>query len=211
MHDAYMSEPSQRHYRDILAANVRAARARLDLEQDVLAARMKALGYGWHRQTVGTVERARRRLSAEEILGLSLALETSISELMAPDAAAKGGLVALPSENTLPASSVSSSAGVGVNEGWLRWSGDNPIWPSSAIEQTIAGAEDRAAEARASLARRPKLRASSTEELVAETRALVQGVLDTLPNGTLSEDQQERLLGGAIEQIVHESESGEES
>jgi transcriptional regulator with XRE-family HTH domain len=72
-------------YREALAANFRAARARLGLKQEDVAARMQALGHdAWCHQTVGQIERGKRRLMAEEILGAALALETSISALMIP-------------------------------------------------------------------------------------------------------------------------------
>ncbi len=72
-------------YAEVLAKNVRSARARLYLEQEPLAARMRALGFtAWRRQTVASVERHRRRLTAEEILGLSFALETSAAGLLSP-------------------------------------------------------------------------------------------------------------------------------
>jgi transcriptional regulator with XRE-family HTH domain len=69
---------------EILAGNVAAARVRRRLQQQDLAERMRALGWKWVRQTVGEVENNRRRLSAEEVFGLSVALETSIPMLMAP-------------------------------------------------------------------------------------------------------------------------------
>jgi len=69
---------------EILAGNVAAARVRRRLQQQDLAERMRELGWKWVRQTVGEVENGRRRLTAEEVFGLSVALETSIPVLMAP-------------------------------------------------------------------------------------------------------------------------------
>jgi hypothetical protein len=47
-------------YGEVLAANFRAARARAGLGQELVAARMRALGYSeWRYQTVGAVERER--------------------------------------------------------------------------------------------------------------------------------------------------------
>lgn len=45
---------------------------------------MRSLGWKWVRQTVGEVENNRRRLTAEELLGLAICLETSVPRLMAP-------------------------------------------------------------------------------------------------------------------------------
>ena len=70
-------------YGEILAANFRAARARCALDQEEVAARMRALGYSkWRYQTVGVAEKGKRRLAAEEIIGLARALETTIGALM---------------------------------------------------------------------------------------------------------------------------------
>ena len=72
-------------YAEVLTRNIRAARHRLGLEQADVVERMRALGYKtWHRQTIGKVERGERRITADEVLGLSCALTTSITRLMAP-------------------------------------------------------------------------------------------------------------------------------
>jgi len=69
---------------EILARNIAAERNRRDLQQQDLADRMRDLGWKWVRQTVGEVENNRRRLTAEEVLALSIALETSIPALLPP-------------------------------------------------------------------------------------------------------------------------------
>jgi transcriptional regulator with XRE-family HTH domain len=69
-------------YNETLAANVRAARARLDISQASVARRMAALGYRWTRQTVSEVEAADRRLLAEEVCALSFCLETRTTFLL---------------------------------------------------------------------------------------------------------------------------------
>ena len=62
---------------------------------------MRALGYDtWHRQTMGKIERAERRITAEEVLGLAYALETSIAALMAPEDGDQ--VVDFPSGATIP-------------------------------------------------------------------------------------------------------------
>ena len=68
----------------LLAANVRAARALLDLSQQDLAERMSALGYTWSRPTVSQVERAARTVSVDELFGLVHALKVDIRMLLTP-------------------------------------------------------------------------------------------------------------------------------
>lgn len=63
-------------YADVLAANVRRARAGAGITQTSLAKRMRQLGCKWHFQTVGAVERGERPVSAYEVAALSLALST---------------------------------------------------------------------------------------------------------------------------------------
>jgi transcriptional regulator with XRE-family HTH domain len=83
-------------YEEVLAANIRAARARIGLSQDTMAARMRALGYGeWRYQTVGKVEHGKRRLTAAEVMALAWVLETNIPALMSP--AGEDGEVRFPS------------------------------------------------------------------------------------------------------------------
>jgi len=92
-------------YADVLAKNVRAARARKRLEQEPVAARMRALGFSaWRRQTVARVEKSSRRLTAEEMFGLALALETSLTSLLEP--VRDDGLIGLPSGQTMPSLTV---------------------------------------------------------------------------------------------------------
>jgi transcriptional regulator with XRE-family HTH domain len=71
-------------YGEILAANVRAQRARTGLTQQALAKRMRQLGARWHFQTVGAVERGERPLSAYEVPALAFALWTTLDVLMLP-------------------------------------------------------------------------------------------------------------------------------
>jgi transcriptional regulator with XRE-family HTH domain len=96
MHDDFMAMS----YRDVLARNIRAERARAGLSQQDVAARMRMLGFqAWKHQTVGSVERGSRRVTAEEILGLAISLTTSISTLMTPKTTRDA--LALPSGITL--------------------------------------------------------------------------------------------------------------
>lgn len=115
--------PKTSTYSAALGQNVKAARVRLDITQAQCATRMRALGYDWHQQTVGNVERAARRITAEEVLGLSLTLECAFTDLLAPGTDV--GTVVLPSGEQLPAMSVRRLAAA-VNDGVLSWAEDKP-------------------------------------------------------------------------------------
>ena len=79
---------------------------------------------------MGKVERAERRLTAEEIYGLAWALETSVGALMKPTDDDKH--VEFPSGASLAAVSVQRSV-AGGNDGGVRWSGDEPVFPGPAM------------------------------------------------------------------------------
>jgi transcriptional regulator with XRE-family HTH domain len=124
-------------YGEVLARNIRSTRVRADIGQENLAVRMRSLGFAaWIRQTVGAVERNRRRPTAEEMLGLAYALNTTVERLMTPQP--EDGQIDLPSGATLPWESVryTVSGGDPVNEEpgrrdrhvsfhrGVRWDGD---------------------------------------------------------------------------------------
>jgi len=72
-------------YSHALAANIRAARARLNVSQDDIGQRMRWLGFGaWIRQTIGSIEQGHREVRADEVFGLAMALETTVVRLMTP-------------------------------------------------------------------------------------------------------------------------------
>jgi transcriptional regulator with XRE-family HTH domain len=91
-------------YGAVISGNIVALRARARMKQSSLAARMRALGHPWYPQTVGEIENGRRRVTAEEILGLALALGTTAINLLTPGP--DDPLVQLLSGDELPASSV---------------------------------------------------------------------------------------------------------
>jgi transcriptional regulator with XRE-family HTH domain len=112
-------------YSDVLARNIRAARARRGLGQESVAARMRALGYdGWVRQTVGSTEKPTRRVTADEIFGLSLVLGTTISALMAPVDEDK--IVDFPGGEAISVVAVRLSAVGRILDGVIHWDGDKP-------------------------------------------------------------------------------------
>jgi transcriptional regulator with XRE-family HTH domain len=81
-------------YGTVIGRNISAARGRLQITQRASAERMRALGFGWKQQTVTAAEKGRRGVTAEEILGLAVALETSVSRLMSPGDG--DGIIRLP-------------------------------------------------------------------------------------------------------------------
>jgi hypothetical protein len=113
-------------YDQILARNIRSARARLGpLGQESLAKRMRALGYSsWLRQTVSSTEKGKRRVSAEEVVGLALALETSVPTLLA--AATDDDGVAFPS-GVLEVRSMEKLV-LGMNDHSVTWKDDMPVF-----------------------------------------------------------------------------------
>jgi len=132
-------------YGEILARNIRAARGRIDIGQENVAARMRALGYtAWVRQTVGSTERGRRRPTAEEVLALSLILNTSVMALMTPEPADVG--VTFPSGATLEwhwaQATVLNRGGLG-----MKWEGDEPVFPGPPPRMRVPDSwRDKAAE-----------------------------------------------------------------
>jgi transcriptional regulator with XRE-family HTH domain len=137
-------------YGEVLARNIRAARSRADVGQENVAARMRALGFkAWLRQTVGATERGRRRPTAEEIAGLSYALETTISRLMDP--VDEDGTVELqPGGAALPVESIHVSVTGGRRVGELAWDGDKPVM----VATREMGYEPRTADIMQGLANR---------------------------------------------------------
>ena len=70
--------------RHILAANIRAERGRAHLTQTATARNMRGLGFeDWHQQTLGSIEACKRRVTAEEILGLANVFGIDAAALMA--------------------------------------------------------------------------------------------------------------------------------
>ena len=69
----------------VLGRNVAAVRARRDMSQQELSDRMRVLGWpGWFRQVVGKAERGSRQLTVPELIGLAVALETTVTRLLEP-------------------------------------------------------------------------------------------------------------------------------
>lgn len=111
-------------YGEVIAANIRATRARKRLLQADVVDRMRALGYtDWHRQTLGKVERGERRLTAEELPALAWSLETNISVLLGvtdTDTVVFGGGEVAGRDLTMLA--------LGRNNGVVRFDGNKPVF-----------------------------------------------------------------------------------
>jgi transcriptional regulator with XRE-family HTH domain len=111
-------------YALVLAGNVAAARTRMRLRQSSLAARMRELGWAWHPQTVSELEAGRRAIRAEELLALSIALETTVSVLTT----APVGMTAV----TLPNGEVVGAQRIVTPDGTFTWDGDRlKVTPSA--------------------------------------------------------------------------------
>lgn len=113
-------------YDEVLLKNFTALRGRARLDHARLAARMHALGYGWTRQTVSKVERGVRAIKLEEILGLAICLETSVTRLMSPIAEDNG--IDLPSGQSLRVTTVEGYVtGEWVTDARILWHDSKPL------------------------------------------------------------------------------------
>lgn len=138
-----MSTADASTYADVIRHAITRARRARDVKPSQLAKRMATLGYPWHPQTVSNVESGRRRITAEELLGLSIALETPVGELLSP---VSPGLqveyVQVPAGQRLLASMVRSMATSPIYAGWAYWGpGDELRWPSSEFMDEYARLE----------------------------------------------------------------------
>lgn len=111
-------------YDDVLAGNIRAARAQAKLSQDSVVERMRHLGYeNWHRQTLSKIEGGTRRVLAREVVGLALVLETTLPSLLGPGTRADD--IELPGGQRIGAVSLERLAGRGSNDHAVQWAGTN--------------------------------------------------------------------------------------
>ena len=163
-------------YGEVLARNIRAVRSRSNLGQESVVARMRALGYDtWHRQTMGKVERGERRITAEEVLGLSVAMETSIAALLMPDADAKQ--VTLPGGQVLGIAAIRFSVRAGHAVA-VSWQGDQPVFPDpfAPLQGVIPQADQET------------FRTQVRDEVLDEVEALIRQRLGGPSDGTAGEE-----------------------
>ncbi|WP_313534963.1 helix-turn-helix domain-containing protein [Arsenicicoccus bolidensis] len=190
--------------RSVVSAAIRVAMARLGLDQARLAERMSALGQPWHRQTVGSVVRGARRVTAEELLPLSLALECSMSELIAPaDPRSRGTLVSVADGIVVPASDVDMSAGIGSPSPFLYWEGDRPRSATQHLVEAMAGVTHRTtAQARNAARATAEAEAEPYDERAVRERALA--VLRVIEQGLAEEGAPLGLTGEDLRQLVQD-------
>ena len=111
--------PPAPSYADLLARNLRAARAAARISQAEIAERMNSLGFReWRRQTVARVEKAERKMSAEELFWLSYVLSASVMRLMSPTE--DDHWVAAPNGRTIHAQHAAQRMR-STGDGAIRW------------------------------------------------------------------------------------------
>ena len=96
--------PTPLPYGVLVGRRIHEARAAAGLSQADLAERMQELGFrSWLSQTVSSTERAKRRVTAEELLGLMVACETDLTALVYPAGEFQPVLLPAGQETVLPA------------------------------------------------------------------------------------------------------------
>lgn len=109
-------------YAALLATNLRIARAAAALSQADIGERMRALGFPtWLRQTMSTVEKGKRRVTAEEVAALALCMETTAARLMMPRPDDNGGPIV-----EFPSGLVIHSRRIIANDHSVQWDGNVP-------------------------------------------------------------------------------------
>jgi transcriptional regulator with XRE-family HTH domain len=112
-------------YANAVIGNIVRGRTKLGISQKSLGNRMNALGFKWRQQIVNAVETGDRRLQVDELLGLAVALQTTLQELLSPTEADQETPVALPSGETVSADYVTRLV-YGQNSGAVTWTDDKP-------------------------------------------------------------------------------------
>jgi 8-oxo-dGTP diphosphatase len=117
-------------YKDLLARNLRSARAAAVLSQDDVRDRMQFLGFKtWQRSTMSLVERAKRGLAPDEIAALALVLQTTIERLVVPPDDRDGQEVELPSGDLVRRSRFM------FDDGSVEWDGNVAVFPAASARQ----------------------------------------------------------------------------
>lgn len=134
MNDEPVTTPQP--YAEILAANIAAQRKWTRLRQKDLADRMRAQGWTWYAQTVSELEQGKRVIRADEMLGLAVALETTVPALMTPPPVTAATV--LPSGELVAASRVTE---IGSSTAWdgNRLKITPPSSSASALDTLLAG------------------------------------------------------------------------
>lgn len=126
-------------YGKLVAANVRAMRARLGVDQGTISRRMQALGYtSWSASKVSACERAARQIDVDELLALAAALECSVADLTG-SATAPDVLVAFPAGQEV--------SGVTVRNSVYGWRDQSVTWDQDDEPRIYRPAEVHSARA----------------------------------------------------------------
>ena len=143
-----MREPQTHEKRlasEILAENLRRLRGLRDLSQSDLAERMTALGHRWLRQTVTDVERRGRVVNIDELIGLALALQTSIAGLLDPEVSygPQAPKIDVGTEWTLPFDALMAVIAQGSQRpyGGFGWPTTQVQWDGNAASHIITTGE----------------------------------------------------------------------
>jgi transcriptional regulator with XRE-family HTH domain len=111
-------------YGSLVARNLRAARAAANLSQADVGERMQALGFtSWVRSTMSLAEQGKRRVTIEELAGLTVVFEVDLTVLAYPPG--DGQPVSLPGgqEIVFPA----ARYGASVHPSGSVWDGNRPL------------------------------------------------------------------------------------
>lgn len=115
-------QPEPIEFTQLLARNLRKARAAAQLSQEDTRKRMNALGFTkWLGSTVSLVMRGKRRVTAEELIGLALALETTPGQLLTPEDDAGYQQIVMPSGFAFPGRRL-----FGLGQ-YVTWEDDEPV------------------------------------------------------------------------------------
>ncbi len=107
-------------FRELLGFNLKIARLRAGLSQAQVATLMVVLGFSeWRRQTMGNAEKGIRRVTVEELTGLSLVLDVKPERLIWPESGED--MVSMPSGFTFPALRLV------MNDGSVTWEDGKPV------------------------------------------------------------------------------------
>ena len=122
--DTFVMPPAP--YASILARNMRVARAAADLSQAEVGERMRDIGFtSWLRQTMSTVEKGKRRLTAEEVFWLSYVLGTTVIRLMSPTE--DDHWVSAPDGRTIHAQHAAGRMR-STGDGAIQWDGNTAVF-----------------------------------------------------------------------------------
>lgn len=129
-------------YGQLVAANIRAARARAGISQKTLGRRMRRLGFGsWFDTKVSRAERDEAPVLVSELLGLAVSLGCTIRDLVGeapPDAR-----VTFPEPAFEVSGTVVRNSGYGWNDTAVSWHDGDMPWITSPANALSSRAWDK--------------------------------------------------------------------